>query len=170
MPIEFNLAQIVGLIASMVVVYSFTHKMDNHLKIYMVVGNILFACHFFMLGAYAGMAIATINCFRVGLSIKFHKSNKMMFSFMSIYAAVGIVVYKEPVDLLPIFSSLVGTFTMFRLSGINLRLVGLFGSGSWLVYDIIFHSIGGIITEISALSLNSITVVRLMRDRKIQAI
>ena len=132
----------------------------------MIAGNVVFACHFFMLAAYAGMAVGIINCFRIGLSIKFHRSNKMMFSFMVIYLIVGYFIYNTPSDVLPIISSLLGTFSLYKLSGIKLRIFGLIGSCSWLTYGIIHHSIGGIMTETSAMVLNLTTIGRLMRDKK----
>ena len=160
------IAQAVGIVASGFIIFSFNQKIDNHLKIYLIIGNMLFATHFSMLGAYAGMCVTTLNVFRVSFSIKFHKSTKMMLGFMTVYILTGIFIYKEMFDLLPIFSSLLGTFSMFKLSGIKLRLLGMFGSSAWLTYGIIFHSIGGIITETSALILNSSTIYRLIRDKR----
>jgi hypothetical protein len=160
------IAQAIGVIASGFLIFAFTHKSDNYLKTYLILGNFIFASHFLMLGAYAGMLIACINCFRVALSIKFHKSNAMMFSFMVVYILAGVSIYEKPWDLLPVFSSLLGTFSMYKLSGIKLRLCGMLGSFSWLTYGIIFHSIGGIIAETSAMILNISTIFRLRGDHK----
>lgn len=163
-------AQAVGVLASAIVVFSFSRKHDDHLKFFIIFGNILFAAHFFMLDAYAGMLINMINAFRVGFSIKFHKSNWMMWFFLGVYLIAGYVVYEEPKDLLPVLSSLLGTYSMFKLSGIKLRLVGMIGASSWLTYAIISHSIGGMITEIGIMLSNSATIIRLMKDKKHKAI
>lgn len=163
------ITQAVGIIASLFIIYSFTHKVDNHLKYFMMAGNFFFVIHFFMLAAYAGMAVAIINCFRVALSIKFHRSNKMMFSFMAIYIVTGCLIYESPSDVLPIISSLAGTFALYKLSGIKLRAFSLIGSCSWITYGIIHHSIGGILTESSVMAINLTTITRLLLNKKKQA-
>lgn len=157
-------AQAVGVLASIVVICSFTQKQDNRLKIVLILGNLIFLCHFFMLGAYAGMFVNGVNALRVGSSIKFHKSTKLMLVFMTIYTAFGFYIYESVIDLLPVLSGILGTFSMFKLSGIKMRLIGLLGSSAWLSYAIIYHSIGGIITEMSAFILNISTILRLRRD------
>lgn len=160
------IAQAIGILASGLVVFSTTQKRDNHLKIYLIIGNLFFALHFLMLSAYAGMCVNILNSMRVGCSIKFHKSTNIMFIFLAAYLIVAILIYEKPYDLLPIFSSFLGTYSMFKLSGIKLRLVGIISSGSWLTYATIFQSIGGIITEVSGIILNLATIYRLKRDNK----
>lgn len=161
-------AQAVGILASALIIYAFTHKSDKRLKIFLMLSNILFASHFFLLGAYAGMAINALNCLRVGLSIKFHNSNKIMLGFISAYLGAGFLVYQNPQDVLPIFSACLGTFAMYKLSGIQMRLCLSVSGMSWLIHDIIYGSIGGVITESVLLVTNVITVFRLYRDKKKQ--
>lgn len=162
------IAQAIGILASAVVIFSFTQKIDNRLKAILMIGNLIFMVHFLMLGAYAGMIANIINVCRVGCSITFHKSTKFMLFFMSAYIAMGYFIYDDWYDLLPVLSGLLGTFSMFKLSGIKMRLTGFIGSSAWLGYAIIFNSIGGIITEVANLSLNGITILRMMRDKKKQ--
>lgn len=159
-------AQSLGIIASGIIIYAFTHKSDERLKFVLIIANIFFAAHFFMLEAYAGMFVTLLNCARVAFSIKFHKSNNMMLFFMGVYLLTGYLVFENIFDLMPILSSLVGTYSMFKLSGIKLRLLGMLGSGSWLIYAIVFHSIGGMITEVAIITINLHTIFRLNRDRK----
>ncbi len=160
------ITQAIGILASGFVVFSFSQKRDNHLKGYLILGNILFVIHFALLGAFAGMLVATANGFRNGFSIKLHKSTKTMLLFWAIYIAIGFAIYENIYDLLPVCSGLLGTFAMFKLSGIKMRLMGMIGSSAWLIYGIIFHSIGGIITESSVITLNLITIFRLTRDKQ----
>ncbi len=160
--------QVVGIIASALVITAFSHRCDKRLKIIMLTGAMLFSCHFYFLGAYAAMVVNFINSFRIGLSIKFHNSNVVMACFILIYLAVGLLVYERPVDVLPIFSGCLGTFSMYKLSGIRLRLFLLVGSGPWLIYNTIFQSIGGIITELFIQATNTVTIFRLLKDKKVR--
>ena len=74
------------------------------------------------------------------------------------------LTYKYIYDLLPIIAGVLGTFAMFKLSGIKMRLLGIVSSGAWLTYGIIFHSIGSIITNTSVITLNIFTILRLKGD------
>ena len=159
------ITQGIGLIASAVIIFSFTQKADNRLKVFLIIGNLIFILHFFMLGAFAGMLVNMINALRVGFSIKFYKSTKMMLFFMLAYITACGITYQNIYDILPVISGVLGSFSMFKLSGISMRLTGLIGSSAWLSYAIVFHSIGGIITEVSVLILNTLTILRLRGDK-----
>ena len=117
-----------------------------------------------MLGAYAGMFVAIVNGLRNGFSIRYHKSTSIMLVFFVMYLLIGFLTYKYIYDLLPIIAGVLGTFAMFKLSGIKMRLLGIVSSGAWLTYGIIFHSIGSIITNTSVITLNIFTILRLKGD------
>jgi len=160
------IAQAIGIVATAFIVGSFLNKRDNHLKGYIMIGNLLFALHFFMIDAFAGMLINIINFFRVGSSIKFHKSTKVMLFFWGAYIIAAIVIYEKPIDLFPVFASMLSTFSMFKLSGIKLRVLAMLGSSSWLIYATFYQSIGGMITETFVMVLNSSTIYRMLKDKK----
>lgn len=162
----FDLAQLIGIIASAIIVFAFNMKSDVRLKLIMVVGSFLFAVHFYMLGAYTGAIVNFINSFRGGLSIKFHKSNKIMLTFIVIYLCLAIVTYDQIINLLPFVTGVLGCFILYQLSGIPMRLAILVSSSLWMTYNIIFMSIGGIITEMFVMSVNCITIYRLFKDKK----
>lgn len=164
---EAVLIQAVGLIGSAVVITAFAQKSDAHFKMVMTLGAFVFAAHFALLGAYAGAAVSIINGLRSGLSIKFHKSNGLLAVFLILYVLAGIYVYETPIDLFPLFSSVLVTIGFFKLSGIKLRILCLITESSWLVYSVIMKSLGGFITNVFVLSANAITIYRLFKDKKV---
>jgi hypothetical protein len=159
-------AQIVGFIASAFIITGFAHKGDSRFKMFMAMGSLTFVCHYFMLGAYAGAAVNVVSFMRTSLSIKFHKSNFMMIIFIAAYLMIGLFTYNSWVDILPIFAGISATIAMYKLSGIPMRLCFFATSASWLAYDFIFKSIGGIITEGFVQFTNIATIYRLMCDKK----
>ncbi len=159
------IAQAIGMVASFFIVLSFGQKVDNRFKGFLMIGNVLFAVHYFMLGGYAGMVTNLLNFLRVGSSIKFHKSKKIMWVFLGAYLFSALFVVKEPTDLLPIFASLIGTYSMFMLSGIKMRVVGLFASASWLGYGILYKSIGGMITDSVSIALTIRTIFKMKKEQ-----
>jgi hypothetical protein len=160
------IAQAIGVFASGFMIFSYYQKQDLYLKICLMTANLLFAVHFFLMDANAGMAINLLNLLRVGTSIKFHKSTKLMLVFMSTSVVIGFFVFETYYDLLPIFCSLLGSFSMFKLSGVSMRYARLIGSFGWLTYGIKFQSIGQILTELTSIILNLTTIYRLKRDKK----
>ena len=160
------IAQAVGIFASAIIISAFSQKSDNRFKFFAVVGNIVFALHFYMLGAYAGVVINFVNAFRNGLSIKYHKKDGLMYLFIGLYVVLGLVIYETPKDLFPIISGVVGSYGMYKLSGMNMRICFILSSLSWLVYGLIYKSIGVIITELFIQTTNAITIYRLYRENK----
>ena len=164
---HFDLAQIVGIIASALIITAFAHKSDSYYKYFVMFGALMFAAHFYLLGALAGMFVNVINCIRTGSSIKFHQSNLVLGFFIISYLAAGWFIYETPKDILPVFSGCLASFAMFKFSGIKLRLCMYINSISWITYGILVFSIGGIITETFIIITNTITIYRLLKDKKV---
>lgn len=166
MDFHFDFAQIVGLIATAFIIVAYSFKNDTSYRAIASAGGFLFSLHFFMLGAFAGSAVNLINGFRSISAIHFHKSKKLMLFFMALYIFSAFFVVEEFIDALPFLNGLLGAYAIFQLSGIRMRLVMLVVSGMWMAYNIIFMSIGGIITECFVLTSNCITIYRIFRDNK----
>jgi hypothetical protein len=162
-------AQGLGLLACGLIVSSYFFKSDKTFKCFLMAGNLVFASHFFMLGAIAGVAINIINFARIGLSIKCHNSISIMAVFMGIYVLAGTIIYQQPYDVLPVIAGIISTFAMFKLSGIKMRCCMYLVSLSWISYGIIFKSIGIIITEIFNQTVNTVTIFRLSKAPRHEA-
>ena len=85
---------------------------------------------------------------------------------MFIYIAMALFIAEKWIDFFPAIASLVGTYSMYKLSGIKFRIMGLVGSSAWLTYSVAFFSIGGIMTEIFAITINLFTIRRLSKNAK----
>ena len=160
------ITQAIGLIASALVILSFTQKSDKRFKIFIAVGACVFTLHFILLGAYAGAVVGAINASRTITSMRYHNSNKILVVFVLLYAFSAIYFFNDLVDLLPILSGAVSTVALFKLSGVKLRVAYLFTESGWLLYSIIIKSLGGLITNIFVLSTNVLTIYRLLKEKK----
>lgn len=160
--------QILGYIATALVILSFAQKSEVRFKIIISVAAFVFAIHFFLLGAFAGMAVAILNGSRTLSSMKFHGSSYMMVSFIVLYLIAGVVVYETPIDALPIFSGAVVTFAVYKLSGIKMRALFFCTELGWLIYAFVLKSVGGLITSSFVWGVNVVTIYRLFKDGKIE--
>lgn len=163
---ESNVAQLVGLLASAFIILGYSSKHDAKLKTIVCIGAALFSAHFFMMGAMTAMIMNAVNFLRIALSIKFHGSKMLFVIFIVIYLSVGAFTYETWIDIFPLISSILGTVSMYFLSGVKLRLIGLLGSSSWLTHNFVVGSMGGIITELFVLTMLLTGIYRLIMDKR----
>lgn len=163
-PLTYHvIAQVIGILASAIIISGYIVQSDRKLKIIVTTGNIFLSLSFLLLGAYSGATVRIINCFRTILSIKYHNSNKVMLVFIFIYFLIALFLTNNLIDFLPFFTSIIGTIALYKLSGKNLRLALLFCSSIWLAYSVLFYSLGGVITELFVMSFNIISFFRIKR-------
>ncbi len=87
----------------------------------------------------------------------------MTFMLFSIAGAFSIQRLSEALGVMGIC---VGTYSLFMLDGIRLRLGLLTGSLLWLGNNIALGSVGGTLLEACSASMNAVTLYRLYSDRK----
>ncbi|MEM7618642.1 MAG: YgjV family protein [Pseudomonadota bacterium] len=160
------ITQAVGILASAFIVGGYFSKCDVKTKRILMIGSLFFAIHFYMLGAITAMIINLINIFRVGLSIKFHKSKFLFAFFIGIYSIALIFTYEGWIDIFPFLATVTSCIGMYFLSGISFRKTSAVGAVFWLVHNIMSASWGGIITEVFILKAHIVTIYRLKRDDK----
>ncbi|MEM8833332.1 MAG: YgjV family protein [Pseudomonadota bacterium] len=68
--------QILGYIASFIILAGYAIKSDKKTKLILIFSSSLFALHFYLLGAFIAMAICLVNAARNGTSIIYHGSKK----------------------------------------------------------------------------------------------
>ena len=157
---EFNLAQAFGLLSFVLGILCFYQKNDQRLRIMMVVMNLNHALHFALLGAFTACLSALLSVVRTGLSIK-TRSRTVAYIFIVITLAIGLYFADVWYDLFPIIGTCIGTYALYCLSGIKMRLAFLCGALCWLTNNIIVGSIGGTMLEATLLMVNSFTIWRL---------
>lgn len=160
---EFNLAQALGFLSYLLGLYAFTRKDDRQLKIALLVFNLNHMLHFFLLNSLVSSLSAFISALRTGFSL-YTSSFYVVTLFVLTNLILGLVVADGMIDLLPVAGVVVGTFSLFRLQGVALRLGCIVGAGLWLINNIIVGSIGGTLLEATFILLNLWTIYRIKRD------
>lgn len=163
---EISLAQALGFVSFALGIAAFYQKDDKKLKVVMVVFNINHMVHFFLLGAVTAGFSALLSAFRTALSVKF-QSKLLAYFFIGCNLAVGFYLAEQWLDLLPIAGACIGTYALFCLEGIKMRLAFLAGALCWLSNNIVVGSIGGTLLEATLLSVNVITMLRLYRQQRV---
>lgn len=163
---EWDLAQAVGIVSFALGILCFYQHNDKRLKIMMVVMNLNHALHFALLGAMTAFASALLAAVRTFVSIKVQSRNIAYF-FMGLALIWGLYLSDHWYDMFPIAGSMIGTFALFQLSGIRMRLGFLAGALCWLTNNILVGSIGGTLLETTLILVNLNTMRKLhgMNDK-----
>ncbi|EWH08410.1 hypothetical protein DS2_17452 [Catenovulum agarivorans DS-2] len=165
MMLDFNIAQAFGILSFMIGACAFLQKNDQHLKVYLC---FLFGCqttHFYLLGAYTAVAANALSLIRTIISVRYSKA-WLGIVFICANVFWGVLLYTTPISLLAIAGACFGTYAVFFLQGIPMRIAFILGAVSWLTHNLFVQSVGATLLEIMVIITNLITIYRLYNDNK----
>lgn len=159
---EFS--QIIGFFASSFIVLSFQAKKRKHILYTLMVGQVLFCIHFFMIGAYTGSALNLLSVFR---SFVFSQNKKKwaskifwLYNFIVLFWVTGFLSWEGYISLLPTVGMTIISFALWNKNEKKVRKLSLFARPFWFTYVLISKSYAGIITEILLLISIIIGIIR----------
>ncbi|RZQ32682.1 YgjV family protein [Vibrio vulnificus] len=141
---EIDLAQALGFLSFGLGISTFYQKNDRHLKILMLVFNLNHLLHFLLLGSMLSALSALLSALRTTTSI-FTSSKWVAAIFILIGIVSGLGMAEHWWELWPIVGTVIGTYSLFVLSGIRMRIGFLAGATCWLINNILVGSIVAII-------------------------
>ena len=170
-------AQILGVLGMGMNVLSFQGKKQKTIIGIQLFGSLFFAVHFFLLGAYTGALLNGAAIIRAALYANKEKIrhisvvNGIFIGFYLLSYVLTFTVFQKAVtpfhlavELLPVIAMIATTISFAMPSAASVRKFALIGSPSWLVYNCINFSIGGILCE--SFSLVSVVLAMVRLDRK----
>lgn len=160
-------AQLVGYLAFVLGIIAFSQRIDWRLKFLVASECVVYTAHFFLLGNNAAAVSAALSALRTFASLKTHSPWVAGF-FLVLNLALGIGVATSWTAVFPILAGLSGTVAVFFLRGIGMRLVLLCATLCWLTNNILSGSIGGTLLESTIAVVNSTTMWRLWRAKRIR--
>jgi len=160
------LGQFFGLLSFALGVYCFFQSDDRKLKIFMVMLQLNNCIHFALLAAPTAVLSSFLSLVRTGLSLK-TRSKIVAWVFIGLSIALGSWIAEDWTGMFPIIGTCVGTYALFCLTGIKMRLAFLVGACFWLTNNILVGSIGGTLLELTLISVNSSTIFRIWRAERV---
>ena len=118
--------------------------------------------HFALLGQWTASASATVSLGRSLAAVRYPYKSVGLF-FMALSVACGLWLYTSWISWLPITASVLGTFALFFLTHVRMRLVMLSGTVLWLIHNYWVGSAGGTLLEGVLCIVNIFTLVRMVR-------
>ena len=160
---QFITGQIVGLYAFSLCVYSFSQTNDKRLRVILGLSSLTMALHFYLIGAFFGVFGALLSGVRMITSI-YKWGIYFMPIFIGFYLYLAWINDTGWVEYLPVIGGLIGTITTYFFSGVRMRLGFMTGQFTWLVYNILNYSIGGIMLEITNIITNKRTILKMRKE------
>lgn len=166
---DFLVAQIIGVAALVFSAVSFQQNTHKKIMLCQMAAGLLFAIHFFLIGATTG---GVTNSIAVVRSILFYNRDRKWAAgvlwpivFCIAFIISGIVTWQGPLSLLPILAMVINTFTFAATNPTVVRTTILFSSPLWLLYNCISLSFPGIINESFVILSTIIGIVRFDRGK-----
>ncbi|UJF17704.1 YgjV family protein [Vibrio sp. SS-MA-C1-2] len=160
----YLVAQILSGVSYILGILMFKQKDDKKLKIMMIIFNVNHMIHFIFLGAIISAISSIVNILRTLGSIYF-KSKLIVALFIFISVVSSLYLYETPLQLMATVGTCVGTYSIYQLTGIKLRVGLLMGSCFWLINNIYVGSIGGTLLELTLIIVNIITIIKMGIER-----
>lgn len=143
---------------------AFANKRDERLLSVLILANIAFATQFFLLGGWVAGAISCLIVLRI-LLVRRYKGNSLVMGIMlAATAFAALITWQSPLDFIPVVAGLIGTYAMFMLHGIPMRVLLAVAAVCWMLANYLTGSLGAFIAEGIILTTNAVTVFRLTRD------
>jgi hypothetical protein len=165
----FNIcAEIIGFIASFILLLSATKVKDKDLIILQGVSNTLWIIHYLMFGAITGVIACTFGVLRNAFVFKWnsHKA-KMIFVFVFFLFSVGQLLFLDNfIKAIPIIAIFIISYGVLFSEKNKLTYYLLFGNTIFLVFSIYIESISATFNYIAMISL---LIYRLKKIKNIQA-
>jgi len=158
-------AQLVGYVALVLGIIAFLQRCDTRLKVLVAAESIIYTVHFILLGNYPASGSALISCLRNLISLK-SRAPGWIAVFITINVAIGVTFAKGPAGWLPVIASALATIAVFKMHGIQMRIVLFVCTLLWLVNNALSFSIGGTVLEAIIAAVNLWTIIRMVIERK----
>ncbi|MBF8221937.1 MULTISPECIES: YgjV family protein [Halomonadaceae] len=154
----------VSLVALALCVIAFASKRDDKLFVLLLFANVAFATQFALLESWVAAGISALIVVRIALVRRFPRHRGLMVGMLLATLAVAALTWSGPRDLPALAAGLLGTWGMFMLRGIAMRVTLAVAAFCWVLSNLLAGSIGGTLAESLIFITNVVTILRLRRD------
>lgn len=158
------LANICGLIAVAMFVFSYQLKNRNALIFVNAGSRVLYVLQYILLGAFEG-ALLDIVALLVSLLAQNKKLTQKHTIFWIIaanilIAASGLIFYQNIFSLLPVAGVMFETGALWPSKEKHIRIISLFGAPCWLAYNLLYGAYGSAIGNVMTIVSIALAIVR----------
>lgn len=166
------IAQVIGIVAVIIYVLSYQQKTRRGIILFNLVARTLFCVQYFLLGAFSGAvleiagAVSSAVAERKNVGI-IAKCKVLFFTLTSLFVVFGgLIVYENFFSLLPIFGVLLHTGALWLDEEKKIRIVSLFGSPFWFIYNINSRAYGSAVGDTMAMISIIVAMIRYKKQNE----
>lgn len=163
--LRFIAGQVAGLIALTLCIIGFASKRDDRLFVLLIFANVAFAAQFALFKSWVAAGITTLIVLRVALVRRYKWSWTVMALMLAATVIIAALTWERWVDVWALAAGMLGTFGMFMLEGIAMRVLLAIAACCWAISNALIGSVGGTLAESLIFVTNAVTIFRLARDR-----
>ena len=164
--------QSIGIAGLLSFAISYQIKSIRMLFLMQLIGSALFCVQFILLGAISGCVGLVINIIRNAMLMQYKQWHWVRRKIWPIIISIIFTILLIPTwtgyaSLLPYIAAITSTFAYWTDNAFILRMTNLLcASPCWLIYDIIYFSLGGIASESMSMVSILVSFVRFGRMKK----
>ena len=158
--------QVCGLVALVICVVAFASKNDDRLLVLLISANVAFVLQFVFFESWTAAVLTLLVIVRIVLARRYMGSKTVMVGVLLASGVAATFTWQSWVDFLPIAAMVLGTFGMFLLRGISMRVFLGLAATLWMLNNLLIGSIGGTLAEGLIVVTNIITIIRLARAKR----
>lgn len=147
---QFYIAQGIGFVGMVLGFLTFQQNEKRKILLIQACACVMFSLHFFMLGAFTGMAMNLLEILRNFVFAQKHGKRRQLFltiCFVSAFIILGIIIWESQISLFPIVAMSLSTTAFSLQNPRNIRFCTLPASALWMTYNIFAFSLAGVLTE-----------------------
>ncbi|MDD3036253.1 MAG: YgjV family protein [Candidatus Saccharimonadaceae bacterium] len=156
--------QAIGFLGMTMMFIMFQQNDRKRILLCQILGTCFFCIHFYLLQKYTGSALNLIAAVRAVIYYnrdkKFFGSVIWLWIFVAISIVSGILTWEGMISVLPTIAMIIGSVSVWVEKPRTIRILSIIPSPMWLSYNIVGHSLPGIITEIFVMTSIAISIIR----------
>ena len=147
------IAQVLGLISWLLLIYSYSKEKLNELLFIQIFVALFDVASYLLLGADAGLLICAMELFKTILYYKTNKNNGMIAISIIGYILIGLLTIKNWYACLPVVASLIDSYGTAKDSKMA-NITSIISNTLWTIYDVIILSYIGALNDIVVVICN----------------
>ena len=164
----FWVAQVVGFVGMAMLALAYLQKKRESILAFNIASAVSWTLHFILLGALTGAAMNAVSILRAGVFFAAAKKrNRQPIIFIGvllIFVAMALLTWQGWVSVLPLVAMTLSTVAMWQKNPQHMRAIIFMSTPFWIIYNVINHSIAGVITEV-LLAVSAVVGLYLYRQK-----
>jgi hypothetical protein len=158
--------QLIWLLAFLVSIYNFLFCKDRKFIIFTAIASLIWGIHFYSIWLIAAALVNIIDILKNMLALKYKKSKNIAILFVLFYIIIWFITFKSYVDIIPTLTAIISTYLVFYVRWIWLNIGFMGVIILWGIYNILWHSIWWLATDITLSITWVIWIIRIIYSEK----